>query len=95
MAEILIIIFIILNAGDTFISMYALKRGMHEKNPLLYFIIHHTGLLGFLLIKVAIILVLVFFASAFSLDSLVILNIVYAMIVLNNYLKLYMYRSRQ
>lgn len=93
MTEILIILFIALNALDTFVTIYALKRGMHEKNPLLQIVLHHLGLIGFLFIKVAIILILIFFATSFSIDSLVILNVIYALVVINNMLKLYIYRS--
>jgi len=93
MVEILILIFIILNALDTFVSIYALKLGMHDKNPVMALIVKHAGIMGFLLIKIALMIIVMVFAGSFHTDSLVILNILYTMIVANNTLKLYIARN--
>ena len=93
MIEFLIVIFILLNALDTFVSIYALKLGMHEKYPIMAKIVNNYGIIGFLFVKVIVMGVVLIFSDLFHLDTLIILNILYTLIVSNNGLKLYIHRS--
>lgn len=93
MATFLVILFVVLNAIDVLVTMYALSAGLHEKNPIVHLIIRHIGIIGLLTLKALIIIALVYFVSSFSIESLVLLNVIYVLVLLNNMLKLYMHKE--
>lgn len=85
----LVVLFALLNAIDIFVTMYAIKVGLHEKNPIIHLVMKHLGMLGVLGTKFIIVLGIIIFIDSFSEESLVLLNIIYSLILLNNLLKLY------
>ena len=89
--NLLILLFVVLNIVDTFITLYSIKVGLHEKNPFINYITHKAGLLGLLVLKSIMIIVIILFSGWFAVESLLILNILYVLIVTNNLLKLYVH----
>lgn len=93
MLEFFILLFIFTNVIDMLVTIIALREGLHEKNPLIQFVLKHTGVLGFIIAKVLIIILVIVYATSVSLEAIIILNILYIFVVLNNTLKLYIHRE--
>ena len=94
MTTLLIIVFVLLNIADTLLTIFSIKKGLVERNLFLNYVLNKFDLWGFALLKFIIIFILVMYSGLFATESLVIINIVYFLIVLNNIVKIFAYKER-
>ena len=90
----LIVVFVFLNIVDTLITIFSIKKGLVEKNLFLNYVLNKFDLWGFALLKFIIIFIIVMYSGLFAIESLVIINIVYLLIVLNNVVKIFAYKEK-
>lgn len=80
----LIIVFLLVNYIDTITTLQAMKTGLSEHNPILASIIEKLGSKGFIWSKFITSILFIFIALELSIDSLVIVCLIYMLVVVNN-----------
>lgn len=89
-AILLFIIFILLNILDIVTTVIALDNGLIERNLVLNYALKHLGIVGLIAVKTVIIIIMYINISVFSIQSLILLNIVYLLLIIYNLLKVHL-----
>jgi len=84
MAGLLAILFILISILDILTTQCALKKELKEYNPFLQWLYKKYGVNGHIAFKVATTFSIIFYYNVIPVEALILLNIVFLLIVINN-----------